>query len=70
MTMDFLSSIVDKMEQTKVDLEMVCESKSVGEKVEKIDPDQIGLFTIQLECTQGCGDWRWGLSKAIIYCRL
>ena len=41
MTMDFLSSIVDKMEQTKVDLEMVCESKSVGEKVEKIDPDQI-----------------------------
>lgn len=41
MSMDFLSSIVDKMEQTKVDLEMVCESKSVGEKVEKIEPDQI-----------------------------
>ena len=41
MTMDFLSSIVDKMEQTKVDLERVCDIKSVGEKVEKIEPDEI-----------------------------
>lgn len=41
MTMDFLSSIVDKMEQTKVDLEKVCETKAVGEKVEKVEPDQI-----------------------------
>ena len=41
MSMDFLSSIVDKMEQTKVDLEMVCETKSIGEKVDKIEPNEI-----------------------------
>ena len=41
MSMDFLSSIVDTMEQTKIDLEKVCDIKSVGEKVEKIEPDEI-----------------------------
>lgn len=42
MSTDFLSSIVDKMEQTKVDLEMVCDRKSGGERVDKIDPEEIG----------------------------
>jgi len=41
MSMDFLSSIVDKMEQTKVDLEKVCDIKFIGERVEKIEPDEI-----------------------------
>lgn len=42
MSTDFLSSIVDKMEQTKVDIEKVYDKKSFCEKVIKIEADEIG----------------------------
>lgn len=41
MSMNFLDSIVDKMEQTKVDLEQVCDKKMISERVCKIDSNEI-----------------------------
>ncbi|HHS8465270.1 TPA: ParB/RepB/Spo0J family partition protein [Legionella pneumophila] len=42
MTMDFLSNIVDKMEQTQADLDYLTSKNEHIEKVIKINPDNIG----------------------------
>lgn len=41
MNTDFLSSIVDKIEQTKVDIENIYENKTSGENVIKVQPSEI-----------------------------
>lgn len=42
MSIDFLTSVVEKMEQTKVDFDLILEKKDVSEKVIKINPEFIG----------------------------
>lgn len=42
MTQDFLSSIVNKMEQTKTDLEVLTGKNENSEKVMKVEPQNIG----------------------------
>lgn len=42
MTIDFLSDIVDKMEKTQIDLDLITGKNELNEKVIKISPDDIG----------------------------
>tara|TARA_R110002126_G_scaffold222359_1_gene367532 strand:- start:6828 stop:7730 length:903 start_codon:yes stop_codon:yes gene_type:complete len=56
MSMDFLNSVVDKMEQTKVDLGQVCNSKATGERVEKINPSDISSWEHRDRCDFELGD--------------
>ncbi|MDF1684511.1 MAG: ParB/RepB/Spo0J family partition protein [Legionellaceae bacterium] len=56
MSMDFLNSVVDKMEQTKVDLRQVCDSKVSGERVQKINPSEISSWEHRDRCDFELGD--------------
>lgn len=64
MTTDFLSNIVNKMEQTQLDLDSLTRKSEVSEKVIRIDPDDIGNWEFRDRQEFELGDIE-GLSVSI-----
>lgn len=65
MSMDFLSNIVNKMEQTQVDLDILTGKVEIGEKVIKIIPDDIGNWEFRDRQEFELGDIE-ALSESIV----
>lgn len=64
MSQDFLSNIVDRMEQTQVDLDLIVGQKEASEKVIKINPEDIGNWEFRDRQDFELGDIE-GLSDSI-----
>ncbi len=64
MSTDFLSNIVDKMEQTQFDLDSIVDKKSKGEKVIKVSPSDIGNWEFRDRQSFELGDID-GLAESI-----
>lgn len=64
MSQDFLSNIVDRMEQTQADLDLIVGRNEVSEKVIKISPEDIGNWEFRDRQDFELGDIE-GLSESI-----
>lgn len=65
MTMDFLTNIVNKMEQTQADLDLLANKNEIIEKVIKLDPHSIGNWEFRDRQDFELGDIE-SLSESII----